>query len=298
LKKLWCSLKEAFKGFGRDGVFTMAAAMAFFAVLSLAPLLILLVTIGGLLGPDLKQGLIERVQTAMGPQAGAAIGQLLEQAGAQRVAMTFSAMAGIVTTLFGATVVMVKLQKFLNSIFGVELKKGFIFNWIYKRLMSLLMLIGIGVLLVASVVFSSLLSRLIPQGGWVTPVVNLIVNLLLFTLIFMVMFTVLPDVKISWKTTFIGGLITALLFVAGQYGISRYLATKGSSSVYGAAGFMIILLLWIYYTGMIVLFGAELTRAYLVCFGKMLEPSKFARWQSGEEEKQRETRSEEESPPA
>ena len=126
--------------------------------------------------------------------------------------------------------------------------------------MSLLMLIGIGVLLVASVVFSSLLSRLIPQGGWVTPVVNLIVNLLLFTLIFMVMFTVLPDVKISWKTTFIGGLITALLFVAGQYGISRYLATKGSSSVYGAAGFMIILLLWIYYTGMIVLFGAELTR--------------------------------------
>lgn len=283
MKKVWCSLKDSVKGFAKDEVFIMAAAMAFFAMLSLAPILILLVTVGGMLGPEMQQQIVDRIQTAMGPQAGDVVGQLMEQAKAQRVEMTVSAIGGLVATLFGATAVMAGLQKFLNDIFGVQLKKGFIFNWLYKRLLSLLMLIGIGILLVGSVVVSSMIGNLMPQGGWVAPVVNLIVSLLLFTLVFMVMFTVLPDVVISWKTTFIGGFVTAILFVAGQYGISKYLAAKGVSSVYGAAGSLVILILWIFYTGIIILFGAEVTRAYLRCFDKKLEPNKFAEWQPSEE---------------
>lgn len=284
MKKVWCSLKNAVKGFSKDEVIVMAAALAFFGMLSLAPILILLVTVGGLIGQDVQQDVISRAESAMGPEAGGALDKMISQAQGKRVAMTFSAIAGIVTTLFAATAVMANLQKFLNNIYGVRQKKGFLFNWLYKRFASLLMLIGIGIILIASVVLSSLIGQLIPQGGWVVQVVNLIVNLLVFTLIFMVMFTVLPDVDISWKSTFVGGFLTAILFVAGQFGISRYLATKGGSSVFGAAGFLVILLLWLYYTGIIVLFGAELTRAYLVCFGKHVEPNKFAEWDTGREE--------------
>jgi len=278
VQKIWCSVKNAFKGVTEDDLLTMAASLAFYAMLSLAPMLILLVTVGGLLGPDTQQQLVSRIQTAMGPQAGDAIGQLIQQASAKRVAMTFSAIIGLLVTLVAATAVLGHLQKFLNRIFEVHLKKGFIFKWFYKRLMSLLLLIGIGILLLASIVAGSILSGMDWRIPWLPQVVSLTVNLVLFTLIFMIMFTVLPDVKISWKSTFIGGLITAILFLIGSWAISFYLGRKGVSSVYGAAGSLVVLLIWIFYSNVIVMFGAELTESYLRCFNRTLEPDKFSEW--------------------
>lgn len=278
MKKIWCSIKSAFKGVMQDDMLTMAASLAFYAMLSLAPMLILLVTVGGLLGPQTQERLVSRIQTAMGPQAGGAIGQLIEQASAKRVAMTFSAIAGLVVTLVAATAVLGHLQRFLNRIFEVHMKKGFVFKWFYKRLMSLLLLIGIGILLVASIVVGSIVSGMDWRIPWLPQVVSLAVNLVLFTLIFMIMFTVLPDVKISWKSTFIGGLITAVLFLIGSWAISFYLGQKGVSSVYGAAGSLVVLLLWIFYSGVIIMFGAELTESYLRCFDRRLEPDKFSEW--------------------
>jgi membrane protein len=261
-----------------DDMLTMAASLAFYAMLSLAPMLILLVTIGGLLGPETQERLVNRIQTAMGPQAGHAIGRLIENASARPVAMTFSAIAGLAVTLVAATAVMGHLQRFLNRIFEVHLKKGFLFKWLYKRLMSLLLLIAIGILFLLSIVAGSVLSGMDWQVPWLPQVISLTVNLVLFTLIFMIMFTVLPDVRISWKSTFVGGLITAILFLIGSWAISFYMGQKGVSSVYGAAGSLVVLLIWMFYSGIIVMFGAELTEAYLRCFGRRLEPDKFSEW--------------------
>lgn len=266
-----------------------AASLAFYAMLSLAPILILLVTIGGLVGEDTQQKIVERMQSAMGPQAGGAIEQLLQNAKAKPMAMTFSAVAGILMTLIAATAVMGHLQKFLNHIFEVHLKKGFIFRWLYKRFMSLLLLLAIGILLLLSVAAGSILSGMRWQNPWLPQVISLGVNLLLFTLIFMIMFTVLPDVSISWKSTFVGGLITAILFILGSWGIAMYLGRKGVSSVYGAAGSLVILLLWIFYSGVIVLFGAELTESYLRCFHRKLAPDKFSEWDQNSERFHQET---------
>lgn len=285
MNKIWCSLKHAIQGFSRDDIFTMASSFAFYAMLSLAPILILMVTVGGMIGEDTQQKLIEKMQSAMGPQAGQAIAQLIEQAKARPMAMTFSAIAGLVTTLLAAVAVVTSLQKFLNHIFQVHLKKGFIFNWLYKRCMSLLLMLAIGILLLLSVVAGSIVSGLDWQMPWIAQAVSLLVNLVLFTLIFMVMFTVLPDVEISWKSTFIGGLITAVLFLLGSWGIALYLSRKGVSSVYGAAGSLVILLLWIFYSGVIVMFGAELTESYLRCFDKKLEPGKFSEWDADSDRK-------------
>lgn len=289
MDKMWCSIKHAFKGFMKDDIFMRAASLAFYAMLSLAPLLILAVTIAGLLGPETQQKIVERMQSAMGPQAGQAIGQLLQNASAKPMAMTFSAIAGLVTTLLAATAVMGHLQKFLNHIFEVHLKKGFIFKWLYKRLMSLLLLLAIGILLLLSVAAGTVLSGMDWQNPWIAQVVGLCVNLVLFTLIFMIMFTVLPDVEISWKSTFVGGLITAILFIVGSWGIALYLGRKGVSSVYGAAGSLVILLLWIFYSGVIVLFGAELTESYLRCFHRKLAPDKFSEWDQNSERFREET---------
>lgn len=278
MNKVFCSVKDAVKCSLRDEIIWKAATIAFFSVLSLAPLLILLVTVGGLLGPDLQQKIVEKVKEAMGPQAGNIFGKLLLQAKAEKVAMTISAIAGLVTTIFGATIVLVNLQKCLNDIFGVKLKKGLVLNWLYKRFASLLMLVGIGVLLIISVIVGSIIDSLPLENRWIAQTINIIAVLLLFTLLFMIMFAVLPDVKITLSSTFVGGLITAILFLAGQYGISKYISIKGVSSVFGAAGSLALLLIWIYYTGIVVLFGAELTHAYLFCFGKKLRPNIMAEW--------------------
>lgn len=278
MDKLKCTIKQAVRGLMRDDLFSMAAALAFYAMLSLAPLLILLVTLGGIIGPDTQQKLIEKVQSSMGEQAGQAVGQLIENAKAKPMAMKFSAIAGIVTTLLAATAVLGHLQKYLNRIFGVRLKKGFLFKLIYKRLMSLLLLLGIGLLFLLSVIAGAILSGIDWQIPWLAQLINLAANLILFTLIFMILFTVLPDVRISWKSTFTGGLITAILFMAGSWGISLYLAAKGVSSAYGAAGSLVILLIWIFYSGIIVLFGAEITHSYLICYHKKLLPGKFSEW--------------------
>ncbi|MCE5184678.1 MAG: YihY/virulence factor BrkB family protein [Planctomycetaceae bacterium] len=271
MQKIVCSVKHALKGFSRDDIFTKASSLAFYAMLSLAPMLILLVTVSGLLGPDTKQRMIERMQSSMGPQAGEALTQLIEHARAKPMAMKFSAIAGLVATLLAAIAVFTNLQQFLNHIFQVHPKRGFIFNWLYKRVLSLVMLLIMGVLLLCAIVAASILSGVQWTVPWIPQISGLLINLVLFTLIFVMMFTVLPDVQITWQSTFIGGLITAILFLVGSWGIGMYLGRKGVSSVYGAAGSLVVLLLWLFYSGVIVLFGAELTESYLRCYEKKLK---------------------------
>lgn len=288
IKTIKQTLKGAVRAFAKDEAILLAAALAFFTVLSLAPLLILLVTLGAYLGEETVQGIVEQVQASLGSTAGDAIEQMLANAKRQKVAATWSAVIGIATIMLGAAAAFVHLQKSLNKIFNVQTKAGYVTAWLYKRALSLLMVIAVGILLVVVPVLSSVLTWVFPEVPILSRGIAPLVSLVLFLLIFTIMYKVLPDVRIAWKDTFIGAFITAVLFLVAQWLISFYLSRKGTLSVYGAAGSLFLLLLWTFYTGIVVLFGAELTQAYTECCGSEVKLNKFAQWDETAPKKKRE----------
>jgi membrane protein len=274
----WVTIKTAARNFGRDNVMILSAALAFFSMLSLAPLLVLLLTVTGWLGPDTQQRVVERAESLVGPQASEMIGTVMQKVQGQQNLASTAAIIGLIGTLIAATGAFTHLQYSLNRIFKVRLKKekGFIFTWLWTRLLSLLMILAIAAVLIASVVVASAISMVFAQGGVVWKVVNLVVSAAVFSLAFMLMFKVMPDVRLSWGSALMGGIITGLLFLAGQYGISEYLARAGAGSAFGAAGSLAVLLVWMFYSAVVIFVGAELTHAYVSCCGKQVTPDRHA----------------------
>jgi membrane protein len=277
-KALWQTPKKAVLDFFRDDALTLAAALAFYAMLSLAPLLVLTLTILGFLGDSTQQRVIEQTQNLIGPQASQGVELLLTNAKAQRVEATVSAIIGLAAVILSATGVFGQLQYSLNRIFNVRARRGFVSGWLRKRFASLLMVFGIGAVILASIVVSSVISFVFRGSGPVAQIINLTVSFVVFTLIFVIMFRVLPDVIITWRDTLVGAVISGLLFILGEYAIGKYLGSSGTGSVYGAAGALVILLLWVYYSSIILFLGAELTQAYAYCVGKEIVPNQFAEW--------------------
>jgi len=271
------ALKQAAWGFLSDNVFTLAAALAFYAMLSAAPLLVLLTTTLGFLSEPMQQRIMDQTTSLIGPDASQGVAMLLRHAKAQHLDATVSAIAGLGVVLLTATAVFAQLQYSLNFIFNVRTKRGYVTGWLYKRVLSLLIVMAIGIVLVASVVITSVVDVLFGQGPLLLAA-NVLSSLLVYTLIFVIMFKVLPDVHISWGDTWVGGFITAILFLAGEYGTSMYFAHRAMGSVYGAAGSLVVLAVWVYYSALILFFGAELTKAYGMCYGKEIVPSEFAEW--------------------
>ncbi len=278
-RAIWQVPKNAIYSFFMDNGFTLAAALAFYAVLSIAPLLILLVTVFGLVSDSTGQQIIAQTEKLIGPQASQGVQLIVKNAKAQRFAATASAITGLVILLLSATTAFGQLQSSLNAIFNVRWKHGILLGWLYKRLLSLLMVLVIGIVLIATVVVTSAIAVAFRGNGRVAQVMDLIISLIVFTLIFVIVFRVLPDIKISWQDTWVGGIITGLLFVAGEYGISEYLRSSGTTTLYGAAGSLVVLLLWIYYSSIILFLGAELTQAYAKCCGHEIVPNQFAEWE-------------------
>jgi len=274
----WVTIKTAARNFGRDNVMILSAALAFFSMLSLAPLLVLLLTVTGWLGSDTQQRVVERTESLVGPQAGEMIGTVMRQVQGQQNLASTAAIIGLIGTLIAATGAFTHLQYSLNRIFKVRLKKekGFVFTWLWTRLLSLLMILAIAAVLIASVVVASAISMVFAQGGVVWKVINLVVSAAVFSLAFMLMFKVMPDVELSWGSALMGGIITGLLFLAGQYGISQYLARAGAGSAFGAAGSLAVLLVWMFYSAIVIFVGAELTHAYISCCGKQVTPDRHA----------------------
>ena len=202
----WITIKTAARNFGRDNVMILSAALAFFSMLSLAPLLVLLLTITGWLGKDTQQRIVERAESLVGPQASEMLSTIIQQVEGQQNLASTAAIIGLIGTLIAATGAFTHLQYSLNRIFKVRLKKekGFLFTWLWTRLLSLLMILGIAAVLIASVVVASAISMVFAQDGAVWQVVNLLVSLAVFALAFMVMFKVLPDVELSWGSALHG----------------------------------------------------------------------------------------------
>jgi membrane protein len=277
VKTTWNMLKSAFADFGRDNVIILSAALAFYAMLSISPLLILLVTGTSLLGENTQQQVVQRIEKTVGPQASQTIEAIITQAKAKPAAAATSAIIGFGATLLAAMGGFLQLQTSLNRIFKVRVKrKGLIFTWLWKRFLTLLMILAIGAVLVAAVVIISAISMIFPQGGLVWHIIDLVITLLIFAAVFMAMFKILPDVDLAWKDTLVGAILSAVLFLAGTYGISEYVSRTGTGSVFGAAGSLVVLLVWIFYSSVIVLFGAELTYAYTQFYSHKATPDRYS----------------------
>lgn len=272
-------LKDALWKFFDDDAVTLAASVAFFTALSLAPLLIILIGVVGLFGDEIHAHLIDEITSLAGPTAGSAIDMIVQNAAKRKLTGGITAVVGIITLLLSATGVFVQLQKSMNRIWGVEPKSGReVREFFRKRLVSLGMVFGIGFLLLVSLIVSAVMAALVPGEGWFWHVLNHGASLLIYYLLFGFMLQYLPDVNIRWRDAAMGAFFTALLFDFGKILIGQYLGTSSVGSAYGAAGSLLILLVWTYYSAMILFFGTELAVLYTERFGGHIQPNSLAQW--------------------
>ncbi|HEX5581339.1 MAG TPA: YihY/virulence factor BrkB family protein [Gemmatimonadaceae bacterium] len=278
-------LKRTWDEFNADDCMQQAAALAYYTAFSLPPLLMLLLLIAGAVwDPADVQGAIERqISTFMGPAGAAQVRSILanvEQPGTGGAVGTAASVGALV---FGATGAFVQLQSSLNRAWEVkpDPRQGGVKNFLLKRLFSFGMVLAVAFLLIVSLVLSALLSafgdllgRMLPEGfsATVLQLINLGLSVVVFSAIFATMFKVLPDAVVGWRDVIVGALVTTLLFAIGRFIISFYLGRSDPGSAYGAAGSLVIILVWIYYSAIILLIGAEYTQAWAEAHGRKIEP--------------------------
>jgi membrane protein len=283
-KRVWNVLRSAVGEFISDDAVTLSAALAFYTSLSLAPLLLIAVWIASLVwGRGAENEAASRAAEVVGPQGAQVIRTVL--ANASRPAAGIAAVVGIAVFIFSASGVFAQLQYSLNRIWHVTTRPGAgVKGWLRKRFWTVVMLVIISAIFMASIVASAVLAglqshlkSLITIGEfWRT--LNLVVPFLLFVLLFAMVYKVLPDVTITWRDVWFGAFVTAVLFAAGRYLIGWYIGRGGVASIYGAAGSLVALLTWLYYSALIFFFGAELTQVYARQRGARIQPSAHAVW--------------------
>ena len=279
---VWMLLRDSFYAWLDDNVQRLGAALAYYTVFSLAPLLIIVIAIAGLaFGQEAAQGqIMSQIEGLLGEEGAKATQAMIENA-RQPTAGLVAGLLGIIMLVFGATGAFAQLQDALNTIWGVTPKPGRgVLGILQDRLFSFMLVIGIGFLLLVSLVLSAALAALGKFFGYLLPVpeailhiVNFVLSFGVITLLFAMMYKILPDVKIGWSDVWIGAAMTALLFSVGKFLIGLYLGKSGVASAYGAAGSLVVILLWVYYSSQILLFGAEFTFVYANKYGSHIEPS-------------------------
>jgi membrane protein len=279
-------LKAAFSGFMNDLALKYSASLAYYTVFSLAPMLLLVISLASIfLSRDAFQGkLFAEINGIVGADAAKQIQDMikhLEMTGKS----TLSVIIGIVTLIIGATTVFGEIQESINLIWQVKPKPKVAWIKLIKdRLWSGSMIVTLGFLLLVSLLLNGALLALSDKLKSFLPdftvlifnIINLIISFIVITILFAVIFKVLPDAKIKWKDVRPGAIFTAILFMIGRLVIGLYISKSGTSSTYGAAGSLIVILLWVYYTAIILYFGAEFTRAYADFYGIKIEPAEFA----------------------
>ncbi|UCF04505.1 MAG: YihY/virulence factor BrkB family protein [bacterium] len=256
-------LKDTYRGFIEDEGIMMSAAVAFYAALSMAPLLLVLIWVAGLIGEPAQQRLIDQVQLLVGLRAMNVVEVIVENAVERQYTGSISTVLGLVLLLFASTAVFSHLHRSMNRIWNVTMKPGRgLLNWVLGRLLSLAMVGFVGLLLFISFIASTAATIMLSANSAWWRLFEHAISFFIFMLLFGALFKILPAVRIPWRHTFIGSAITAFLFEIGTYGFSTYLRLSTIGSVYGAAGSLLILLLWIYYSSVIVFFGMESIWAY------------------------------------
>ena len=285
-KGMWVVLKNSFIGFDEDKVTKLSGSLAYYTVFSMGPLLIVIISLCGMfLGKEAVEGKIyAQLAGFVGADTAAQLQEIIKNAslaGKSKVA----AIIGGITLLIGSTTVFAEIQDSINGIWGLKPKpkRGWV-KMLQNRFLSFSVIISLGFLLLVSLGvtaiidgFSDRLSNRFPQVAIVVfYIINVLITLGVTTLIFGVIFKVLPDATIKWKDVIAGAVATSLLFMLGKLGISFYISKSNVGSTYGTAGSLVILLLWVYYSSLILYFGAEFTKAYAVKYGSNIYPTQYA----------------------
>jgi membrane protein len=280
---------KAVKRFIGDDCTTMSAAIAYYTTFSLAPLLLIVISIVGLIfGREAVQHEIQgQIEGLIGRGAGGQIGAMVQNAGQHSSTGVLSAILGGLALLFGASGAFTQLQSSLNKVWRVEPdpKAGGVKTFAGQRLLSLGMILAIAFLLIVSLAvsaglsaFGNYVSSFLPKAlsGPVLQALTSLVSLAIIAALFAAMFKVLPDARIGWRDVWIGGALTSVLFTIGKFLIGLYLGHSGTASAYGAAGSFVLIVLWIYYSSMILLFGAEFTEVWSETYSGAAQPKKGA----------------------
>jgi membrane protein len=289
VKAFLALLKEALDEFNEDNAPRLAAALSYYTTFSIAPLLVVVIAIAGAaLGQEAVQGrLDEQIQGMIGAQGADMVQEMIQNA--QRPAESVVAtLIGIFTLLFGALGVFVQLKAALNTVWDVEApKEGGILAFIKTHLLSFTMVLGVGFLLLVSLVvsagiaaLSTLINGIIGNTEFVLQVINFAISFGFITLMFGLLYKFLPDIEIQWRDVWIGAAFTSLLFTIGKTLIGLYLGNSGVTSTYGAAGALVILLLWVFYSAQILLYGAEFTQVFARRYGSRVGDKAEAEKQS------------------
>jgi membrane protein len=279
-------LKATFAEYNEDKVPLLAAALAYYTVFSLAPLLLIVIAIAGsVFGEEAARGeIVGQIQGLVGQEGAQVIQDMLQNTQKPNSGGTFATIFGIVTLLFGATGVFGQLQDALNIIWDVQPEPGRgVKNFIQTRVLSFAMVLVIGFLLLVSLVISAMLAGLSNFFGDMFPgfilggqILNVLISFGTITLLFASIYKFLPDVHVPWRNLWVGAAVTALLFTIGKSLIGLYLGNSSVGSTYGAAGSLVVILLWVFYSAQILLLGAEFTQVYSKFQGSPIRPAKHA----------------------
>lgn len=281
-RTLWHLVKEAAADWSHDRAPRLGAALAYYTVFSLVPFLVVVIALIGLvLGQEAAQSaILSHIATLVGNQSAAAIKDMIQRADQPSTGLVATGLA-VVTLLFGASGVFGQLQDALNTVWGVEPKEGRgVWGFIKDRFLSFVAVLGTGFLLLVSLILSSALaafgkwfSGLLPLPEALLHLFNFVLSFVVVTGLFALIFKVLPDAKVAWRDVWVGALLTAALFTIGKYALGLYLGKSNVASAYGAAGSLVLILLWVYYSAQILLYGAEFTQVYANRLGERIVPA-------------------------
>lgn len=286
LKTLWPILKTSVKKWNERDPFRQSAVIAYYAIFSLPALLVIIISSAGLMfGEEAVRGEVSaQISSTMGKETAEQVEGMIAKAGETKKSI-WATVIGFGVLIFGATGVFAQLQKTLDMIWGVVPKPKVAFLQMLKdRLFSFGLILSIGFLLLVSLVLSSGLALV---SDWITArfpdyllvlvmVLNFAISLGIITLLFALMFKILPDAKVRWRDVWYGSVFTALLFVIGKFALSLYFGKAEPASTYGAAGSIILILLWVSYSCMLVFLGAEFTKEYAMKYGEGIQPASYA----------------------
>jgi membrane protein len=273
--------KDTFAAWGEDKASRLGAAVAYYTIFSMAPLLIVVISVAGLVyGAEAVRGELAGQLTGLVGADGAAMVQTMIANASKPSDGIIASVIGVVTLLLGATGLFGELQDALNTIWEIAPKPRGILLMIREKFLSFGMVLGIAFLLLVALVVSSgvaamgqFMNGLLPVPEIVLQAIDFVLSFGIVTLLFAAMFKVLPDAVVAWHDVLIGAMVTSLLFAIGKLLIGLYLGHSGTASTYGAAGSLVVLLLWIYYSAQILFFGAEFTQLYANRYGSHIRPS-------------------------
>lgn len=281
-RALWHLLKEAAADWSHDRAPRLGAALAYYTVFSLVPFLVVVIAVIGMVfGEEAAQSaILSQIATLVGEQSSVAIKDMIQRAEQPSTGLFATALA-VATLLLGASGVFGQLQDALNTVWGVEPKEGRgVWGFIKDRFLSFVAVLGTGFLLLVSLILSSALaafgkwfSGLLPLPEPVLHILNFALSFLVVTGLFALIFKVLPDAHVAWRDVWVGAALTATLFTIGKFALGLYLGKSNVASAYGAAGSLVLVLLWVYYSAQILLYGAEFTQVYANRLGERIVPT-------------------------